>query len=109
MIDHERIQALEEHIFDILAFFEEIDEEIEEYEEYEENEEKEETVDMCLAMRQIIAEENEKAVKEAILQNNIRWVIKGKIAVSEAAVECGISEEEFIQKINEYKSKNRMI
>ena len=106
MIDHERIQTLEEHIFDILAFFEEIDEEIEEY---EEKEEKEETVDMCLAMRQIIAEENEKAVKEAILQNNIRWVIKGKIAVSEAAVECGISEEEFIQKINEYKSKNRMI
>lgn len=106
MIDHERIQTLEEHIFDILAFFEEIDEEIEEY---EENEEKEETVDMCLAMKQIIAEENEKAVKEAILQNNIRWVIKGKIAVSEAAVECGISEEEFIQKINEYKSKNRMI
>lgn len=106
MIDHEKIQNLEEHIFDILAFFEEIDEEIEEY---EENEEKEETVDMCLAMRQIIAEENEKAVKEAILQNNIRWVIKGKIAVSEAAVECGISEEEFIQKINEYKSKNRMI
>ena len=33
MIDHERIQTLEEHIFDILAFFEEIDEEIEEYEE----------------------------------------------------------------------------
>ncbi len=28
MIDHERIQTLEEHIFDILAFFEEIDEEI---------------------------------------------------------------------------------
>ena len=96
MTEQEKIQALEEHIIDILTFFQEMD---------EKNEEKEETVDMCLAMRQIIAEENEKAVKEAILQNNIRWAIKGKITVSEAVEDCAISEEEFIQKINEYKSK----
>ena len=85
MTNEEKIEAIREDIVEVLSFFQDMDEEKEEN-------------DICSAMKQIIAEENEKAVKEAILQINIRWMEKGRITAKEAAEECGISEEEFLKK-----------
>lgn len=78
-------------------------------------------IDMCLALREIIEEENIKIIKQmeeekaaiikdserkindAIVETNIRYVLKGKIAIEEAALDCGLTLEEFIKKKEEYE------
>lgn len=53
-------------------------------------------------MRQIIDEEKEKAVKNAILQNNIELVIESDLSVERAAEKTGMTVEEFLKKKEEY-------
>ena len=96
MINEEKIEAIQEDIIEVLKCFQEMDEEMEE---------NHGTVDMCSAMKQIIAEESDKAVKVAILRANIKWMEKGKLTAKEAAEECGMSEKEFLQKVEEYKDE----
>ena len=83
-------------------------------------------IDMCLALREIIEEENIKIIKkmeeekaaiikdserkisdatnDAIVETNIRYVLKGKISIEEAALDCGLTLEEFLKKKEEYES-----
>ena len=63
----------------------------------------EEEIKMCDAMKQIIAEENAIAANAAVLQNNIRFVLKGKISVEDAAEACNLSVDDFLKKKEEYE------
>ena len=86
-------------------------------------------IDMCLALREIIEEENIKIIKkmeeekaaiikdserkisdatnDAIVETNIRYVLKGKISIEEAALDCGLTLEEFLKKNEEYKNSHQ--
>ena len=83
-------------------------------------------IDMCLALREIIEEENIKIIKkmeeekaaiikdserkisdatnDAIVETNIRYVLKGKISIEEAALDCGLTLEEFLKKKEGYEN-----
>ena len=90
-------------------------------------------IDMCLALREIIEEENNKIIKqmeeenikvikqmeeekadiikdserkiaESVLINNIKLVEKGKLLATDAAEASGLSLKEFLKKKEEYES-----
>ena len=82
-------------------------------------------IDMCLALREIIEEENNKIIKqmeeekadiikdserkiaESVLINNIKLVEKGKLLATDAAEASGLSLEEFLKKNEEYKNSHQ--
>ena len=79
-------------------------------------------IDMCLALREIIEEENTKIIKqmeeekaniikdserkiaESVLINNIKLVKKGKLMAIDAAEACGLTLEEFLKKKEGYEN-----
>ena len=82
-------------------------------------------IDMCLALREIIEEENNKIIKqmeeekadiikdserkiaESVLINNIKLVEKGKLLATDAAEASGLSLKEFLKKKEEYKNSHQ--
>lgn len=56
---------------------------------------------MCEAMRQIIAEEREKAVLELFIQ----LFIEGDVSVERTAEKTGMTVEEFLKKKEEYENR----
>ncbi|MGN1406578.1 MAG: hypothetical protein ACI4WM_09900, partial [Erysipelotrichaceae bacterium] len=53
-----------------------------------------------------IKKESAQKIDEAIIETNIRYVLRGKISVEEAVLDCGLTLEEFLKKKEEYKTKN---
>ena len=49
-----------------------------------------------------IREENAQKIDDAIIETNIRYVLKGKISIEEAAEDCGLTVEDFSKKKEEY-------
>ena len=47
-------------------------------------------------------EESHTALDDAIIETNIRYVLKGKISIEEAAEDCGLTVEDFSKKKEEY-------
>lgn len=63
----------------------------------------EEEINMCEAMKQIIAEENAIAVNAAVLQKMINLFEDGVLALEIAAKESGLTVDEFLKKKEEYE------
>ena len=49
-----------------------------------------------------IREENAQKIDDAIIETNIRYVLKGRISIEEAAEDCGLTVEDFLKKKAEY-------